>query len=46
MKKIKKRFDNLSPKVEPKPQIFKHCVSAFIVGGLICDVGQFFNNFF
>ncbi|ACA56303.1 stage V sporulation protein AC [Clostridium botulinum] len=45
-KKLRKDFDNLSPKVEPKPQIFKHCVSAFIVGGLICDVGQFFNNFF
>ncbi|ABS33926.1 stage V sporulation protein AC [Clostridium botulinum] len=45
-KKLRKDFDNLSPKIEPKPQIFKHCVSAFIVGGLICDVGQFFNNFF
>ncbi|APH14709.1 stage V sporulation protein AC [Clostridium sporogenes] len=45
-KKLRKDFDDLSPKVEPKPQIFKHCVSAFIVGGLICDVGQFFNNFF
>ncbi|KEI97517.1 stage V sporulation protein AC [Clostridium botulinum A2B7 92] len=45
-KKLRKDFDNLSPKVEPKPQIFKHCVSAFIVGGLICDIGQFFNNFF
>ncbi|WP_195923583.1 stage V sporulation protein AC [Clostridium tepidum] len=45
-KKLRKDFDKLSSKVEPKPQIFKHCVSAFIVGGLICDVGQFFNNFF
>ncbi|ENK1243072.1 stage V sporulation protein AC [Clostridium botulinum] len=45
-KKLRKDFDKLSPKVEPKPQIFKHCVSAFIVGGLICDVGQLFNNFF
>lgn len=45
-KKLRKDFDKLSSKVEPKSQIFKHCVSAFIVGGLICDVGQFFNNFF
>ncbi|EJO5346513.1 stage V sporulation protein AC [Clostridium botulinum] len=45
-KKLRKDFDNLSTKVEPKPQIFKHCVSAFIVGGFICDIGQFFNNFF
>lgn len=45
-KKLRKDFDKLSPKIEPKPQIFKHCVSAFIVGGIICDIGQLFNNFF
>ncbi|HBM81093.1 MAG TPA: stage V sporulation protein AC [Clostridiaceae bacterium] len=27
----------------PKSSIFKNCLRAFIVGGLICDVGQFFS---
>ena len=30
----------------PKPNYFKNCIWAFIVGGLICDVGQLINNFF
>lgn len=28
----------------PKPKLFSNCIKAFIVGGLICDVGQFINN--
>ncbi|GAA0747779.1 stage V sporulation protein AC [Clostridium oceanicum] len=44
-KKLKKRFEKLSSKVEPKPNLLKHCINAFIVGGLICDVGQFINNY-
>jgi stage V sporulation protein AC len=28
----------------PKPKLFSNCVKAFIVGGLICDVGQFISN--
>lgn len=28
----------------PKPKVFSNSVKAFIVGGLICDVGQFINN--
>lgn len=28
----------------PKPKIFSNCIKAFIVGGLICDVGQFISN--
>lgn len=28
----------------PKPNTFKNCIMAFIVGGLICDVGQFVLN--
>lgn len=42
--KIKRKFDKLSKSVEPKPDLLKHCISAFIVGGLICDVGQFLYN--
>jgi len=30
----------------PKPNYFKNCIWAFLVGGLICIVGQFVNNFF
>ncbi|MGF7058606.1 stage V sporulation protein AC [Brassicibacter mesophilus] len=30
----------------PKPSYLKNCIWAFIVGGLICDVGQLITNFF
>lgn len=45
-KKIKESFQELSSSEKPKPTIFKNCIYAFIVGGLICDVGQFFYNIF
>lgn len=45
-KKVKDKFDQLSKQVEPKPNLIKHCIFAFIIGGLICDVGQFFYNIF
>lgn len=38
--KIKKKFEQLSKKIEPKPKLFMHCVSAFLVGGSICLIGQ------
>lgn len=28
----------------PKPNTLKNCIKAFVVGGLICDVGQFVSN--
>lgn len=28
----------------PKPTLFKNCVRAFVVGGLICMLGQFITN--
>ena len=28
----------------PKPKVFKNCVRAFIIGGLICVIGQFILN--
>lgn len=43
-KKIEKRFKQLSVEKQPKPKLFKNCIFAFIIGGLICDIGQFFNN--
>ncbi|MDD3225172.1 MAG: stage V sporulation protein AC [Clostridium sp.] len=43
--KIKQKFHNVADKSSPKTQSLKNCIYAFVVGGIICDVGQFFNNF-
>lgn len=43
--KVKEKFKKISAQNQPKPNLLKNCISAFIVGGLICDVGQFFYNF-
>lgn len=43
-KEIKKDFEILSNKMKPKPKVFKNCVRAFIIGGLICVIGQFILN--
>lgn len=45
-KVVRKKFNELSVSKTPKPNLLKHCIYAFIIGGLICDVGQFFINFF
>lgn len=37
---IIQRFQTLEKEVEPKPQIVKNCIRAFLVGGIICDLGQ------
>lgn len=44
--KIKQQFSNIVEKTKPKPNIIKNCIFAFIVGGAICDIGQFFQNVF
>ncbi len=44
--RIKNQFDKISRTSEPKPNIVKNCIYAFIIGGLICDIGQFFFNVF
>lgn len=44
--KVKKDFRTLSQNSKPKPKIVKNCINAFIIGGLICDVGQFISNIF
>ncbi|WP_234119315.1 stage V sporulation protein AC [Clostridium hydrogenum] len=44
--KIKKDFKSLSQNSKPKPKIIKNCICAFIIGGLICDVGQLVSDFF
>lgn len=44
--KIKEEFNNFVKKTKPKPNIIKNCLFAFLVGGAICDIGQFFQNIF
>ncbi|GAA0718455.1 stage V sporulation protein AC [Clostridium malenominatum] len=45
-KQIKEKFKQLSTEIEPKYSTLKNCFFAFIVGGIICCIGQFFNNYF
>jgi len=42
--KEKKDFQQLVKVKSPKSNLFKNCIMAFIVGGLICDIGQLFAN--
>ena len=37
-------YENFIKDKMPKPKLFSNCIKAFIVGGLICDVGQFISN--
>ena len=45
-KKIRTKFDQLEQQIRPKPKLFRNCIMAFIVGGLICVIGQFVRNTF
>ena len=42
--KIKKKYEIMANEVIPKSKFFQDCLKAFLVGGLICDVGQFVHN--
>ena len=45
MKKIsEKEYKKLYEQKKPKENIFKNCVKAFIVGGIICMIGQGIND--
>ena len=44
--KAQKDYKNYSKKREPKRPVFKNCVKAFIIGGLICVFGQIIQTFF
>lgn len=37
-------YENFIKDKLPKPRVFANSIKAFIVGGLICDVGQFISN--
>lgn len=43
--KIQDKFQAVSKQIEPKPEIVKHCLRAFWVGGGICTIAQLINNF-
>jgi stage V sporulation protein AC len=45
-KDLKQQFSKRVEKASPKSTFFKDYVSAFIVGGLICIVGQLVSNYF
>lgn len=41
-----KEYQQLVEEMSPKSPIGKDCLIAFIIGGLICTLGQFFINFY
>ncbi len=41
-----KDYEKLVDQISPKSPIGKDCLSAFLVGGIICMIGQFFINFY
>lgn len=38
-------YENFIKDIVPKPNGLKNCIKAFLVGGIICDIGQFINNY-
>ncbi len=44
--KQKEEYQKLVDKISPNSQIVKNCARAFIVGGIICCIGQFINNIY
>jgi len=40
------QYQDFAKAREPKIKIFKNCIRAFIAGGIICTIGQFFNWLF
>ena len=39
-----KEYGKLVENMAPKSPIWKDCIGAFVIGGLICTLGQFFMN--
>lgn len=47
LKKIEaQEYEDLVNQIKPKTPIVKNCIWAFMVGGLICTLGQVIMNFF
>ncbi|PKM78669.1 MAG: stage V sporulation protein AC [Firmicutes bacterium HGW-Firmicutes-15] len=38
-------YHNLVNRIKPKPPVLKNCLWAFVVGGLICVIGQLILNY-
>lgn len=43
---IQQEYDKLVKSIEPKRPILKNCIKAFLVGGIICTIGQCLQLFF
>ena len=41
---IKNKYKQMAKEAAPKSEIFKNCLKAFLVGGIICDIGQLIMN--
>lgn len=41
-----KEYGDLVQKMSPKSPIWKDCIGAFVIGGLICTLGQFLLNWY
>ncbi|WP_442878763.1 stage V sporulation protein AC [Clostridium sp.] len=44
--KLSKKYESMVEKESPPSNIVINCIKAFIVGGIICTIGQGFMNFF
>jgi stage V sporulation protein AC len=42
----KEEYSQLVDRKTPASKVFSNCVKAFVVGGIICCIGQFFLNFY
>ena len=41
---IKNKYKQMAKEATPKSEICKNCLKAFLVGGIICDIGQLIMN--
>ena len=41
---IKNKYKQMAKEATPKSEIFNNCLKAFLVGGIICDIGQLIMN--
>ncbi len=46
MKMTASEYDRLNKQVSPNSSVVKNCVFAFLIGGLICTIGEFITNSF
>lgn len=43
---LQKKFHKIAKEAEPKPNLLKNCIMAFLFGGAICTIGQGFFNLY